>query len=321
MRHFRFVGALAGLLVAGCTFNFVPAPQPLKQVTVHGSKGPRIALIDIEGVLTEGSQQQFFGPAKPSQVARLRESLKAAASDKKVAGVILRVRSPGGTVSASEVMYHEVMAFKKETNKPVIAYIQGIGASGGYYVAMAADEIIAHPATITGSIGVVFWGVNLTGLFEKIGIKDQTLKSGEFKDAGSWTREMKPEERAQIQSVIDDFHSRFKSVVQAGRPNLTGAQIDKAADGRIYSAKQARELGLVDRIGHVDVALSRMKQRIGAQEIRVVTYQRPGEYRGSIYTHIEQNDIKVEAMNFGRRSPSAGGTMEPGFYYLWMPNG
>ena len=222
MRHFRFLGVLAGLavasLAAGCTFNFVPAPQPLKQRTVHGSKGPRIALIDIEGVLTEGTQQPIFGPSKPSLVARLRESLAEAAKDKKVAGVILRVRSPGGTVSASEVMYHEVKAFKEETNKPVIAYIQGVGASGGYYVAMAADEVIAHPATITGSIGVLFWGMNVTGLMEKIGVQDQTLKSGEFKDAGSWTREMKPEERAQIQSVIDDFHGRFKSVVKAGRP-------------------------------------------------------------------------------------------------------
>jgi protease-4 len=123
-----------------------------------------------------------------------------------VVALLLRVNSPGGTVSASETLYHELERWKERSGKPVVAYLQGLATSGGYYVAMSADEVVAHPTAITGSIGVVMLGINVSGLMERFGVEDQTFTSGDFKDAGSALRPMRPEERAYFDEVIGDLH-------------------------------------------------------------------------------------------------------------------
>ena len=153
-------------------------------------------------------------------MSRVREQLDRARDDPEVRALLLRINSPGGTATASDLVYGEILRFKRERGVPVVAQLMGLATSGGYYVAMAADVVVAHPTTVTGSIGVRFVSVSLAGLMEKVGIEDQTLVAGSHKDAGSPLRRLTREERAHLQSVLDDLHSRFEQVVAAGRPNL-----------------------------------------------------------------------------------------------------
>jgi protease-4 len=300
--------------LSGCSFSVVSKTKPLKQQLLQGERGPKVVVVDIEGLLVQQPEKDLLAE-RPSMVSRLREILDRAADDKQVAGLLLRIRSPGGTVSASEVMYHELASWKQRTGHPVVAYLEGVAASGGYFIAMTADSIVAHPTTVTGSIGVILWNLNLAGLMEKLGIADQTFTSGPYKDAGSPLRPMDEAERQVIQSVIDDFHARFKQVVAKGRPDLDAGELKALCDGRIFSAAQAVENGLVDEVGHFEQALEQLKRAIGSDELRVVTYRRPHEYRSNIYSAPPRPTVEVNLLTLGGRK------LEPGFYYLWLPGG
>jgi protease-4 len=181
---------------------------------------------------------------------------------------------------------------------------------------MAADEVIAQPTAVTGSIGVIFVGLNLTGLMGKLGVADQTLTAGEQKDAGSWLRPMKPAERAHLQAILDDMHARFKHVVAQGRPSLDPKRLDALADGRIFSADQALASGLVDRLGDLEEAVDAAERRAGIESSRVVIYHRPREYRQNVYTQAPAAPrvLKLEL------TPSLP-IERPGFLYLWAPGG
>jgi protease-4 len=289
--------------------------EPLVETVILGDSGPKIVLIDIDGVISEsGEDRDLFGPPEESTVARVREQLERARDDKSVRALLLRINSPGGTVTASDIVYQEVLRFKRERGLPVIAHFLGLAASGGYYVAMAADEVIAQPTSVTGSIGVIFVGLNVTQLMGKLGIADQTLTAGEQKDSGSWLRPMKPAEREHLQAILDDMHARFKHVVAQGRPQLDAARIDALADGRIYSADQALASGLVDRHGDLEEAVAAAERRAGITSSRVVIYHRPREYRQNVYTQAPAipRAIRLEL------APSLP-LPRPGFLYLWAP--
>ena len=306
------------LCLAACTIDLgsLTRVEPLVESRVRGDAGPKLVMLEIEGVITDFEKRSRLGSTRPSPVARAREALELAARDDKVAGLVLRIQSPGGTVAASETLYHELMMWKQETNLPVVAYMQGIAASGGYYVAMAADRVIAHPSTVTGSIGVIMTGVNVSALMQRFGVEDQTLKSGEFKDAGSPLRPMRDEERAQLQSVIDDFHGSFIEVVDSGRPELDGVTVRVLADGRIFSAKQALEAGLIDQIAHLDEALDEAQKMAGIPESQVVVYHRASEYQNNIYSRTPSTSVPmvdIDVLTF------ANDRLPTGFYYLWPP--
>ncbi len=308
------VGGLTGCL--NLDVGNLGSPRPLRETTVLGDAGPKLAMVDVSGLIIEAAPRpRFLGfPSGPGPVARLREALDLAAEDPDVAALLLRIRSPGGTVGATETVHHELLRWKTRTQRPVIAYMDGLATSGGYYVAMAADEIIAQPAAVTGSIGVLLSGVNVTGLLDRFGVADQSFTSGPYKDAGSPLRDMSPEEAAQLQGVVDDLHSRFLDVVEAGRPQLERSRIVQLSDGRIYTARQALDVGLIDAIGHLEDAAAAAERRAGISESRVVIY-RPasGEYRRNIYSApnlppaqvVELKLLPDEAM------------LSPGFYYLW----
>jgi protease-4 len=259
----------------------------------------------------------MLGPGRESTVARVREQLDRARRDKHVRAVVLRIDTPGGSVTASDIVYSEIERFKRDRSVPLVAQLMGTATSGGYYIAMAADEVVAHPTTVTGSIGVIFLGVNFSGLMEKLGIKNQTITAGVHKDAGSPLRAMTPDERAHFQSVIDDLHERFREVVAAGRPKLDAATIEILADGRIYSASQALENGLVDRVASLDETLDSVKESLGEDEVRVVRYHRPREWRRNIYTEPPSSPpvLRIDW------TPLLGPFDEPGFHYLWWPGG
>lgn len=308
--------ALLAPLSLACVSLELPGgvPQPLTETRVFGDTGPKILMLQIEGVLAHESESTWFGVRRESPVARMREELDRARQDSEIQALLLRIDTPGGTVTASDLLYQEILRFKQERGLPVVAQLMGMATSGGYYVAMAADSVVAHPTTVTGSIGVLFTGLNLSGLMEKLGVADQTLTSGAFKNAGTPLRPMRPEERAQIQSVIDDMYQRFLSVVRQGRPRLDADEITRLADGRIYSAQQALANGLVDQLGGVEDAVEVARAKAGIQSARVVTYHRPREYRKNLYTAaLPAAPPSLEW------SPPRLALPQPAFLYLWAP--
>jgi protease-4 len=288
---------------------------PLEESVVLGTTGPKIAMIEIEGLLSEQPERgRLRLSSEPSIVSRIREALDLAAEDREVTALLLRIQSPGGTVSASETIHHEILEWKRRHDKPVVAFLDGLATSGGYYVAMAADEVIAHPTAITGSIGVILAGVNLSGLMERFGVSDQSIKSGPYKDSGSPLRPMEAADREMLQGVIAELHERFEGVVDEGRPGMSAERVAELADGRIYTARRAQELGLVDAIGHLEEAVRSVERRADIRESRVVTYHRPGQLRETIYAHTPVNPVQIVDVNL---LPVGASSLPAGFYYLW----
>lgn len=321
MTWFRIVSLGASSLLAGCILyapvdlGSLGGPGKLRETVVLGESGPKIAMIDITGVISEeeGRGRIGFGD-KPSVVVETRNALDLAADDPEVIGVLLRINTPGGSVSASDTLHHEIELWKSETKHPVVAFLNGLATSGGYYVAMASDRVIAHPAAVTGSIGVIMPGLSFEGLMDKYGVADQTITSGPYKDAGSMFRDMKPAERAQLQSVIDDLFARFEEVVTKGRPALTPDKVTAVSDGRVFSSRQALDAGLVDQLGYLEDAVADLEQRAGIQESRVVVYHRANQTRENIYSRGPNIAVQVTDVNL---LPVRASDLAPGFYYLW----
>jgi protease-4 len=312
---------LAVWLLAGCSvisLDLSPRIRPLEEETVEGKGDAKILLMDVSGFLSDevpgGSLTIGTPPPRVPMLVRLREELKKAGEDSRVKALVLRINSPGGTVTASDVIYREVMAFKQTSRLPVVATMMDVAASGGYYVALAADTIVAHPTTVTGSIGVIMISLNAEGLMQKLGVATAAIKSGERKDMGSPFRALTPEERQIFQSVIDDLHRQFvaKLVERRGLPAATAATL---ADGRIYTAEQALAHRLVDRIGYMPDALEAARRAAGLDEARVIVYKRPREYRATYYARSETEAGALATLSQLTGMAGAG----PRFLYLFWP--
>lgn len=314
-----FVLALFFSLLNGCAFvnvPLIPPAAPLEEQVLEGDGAKKILLLDISGTISEEEKSNgLLGRTNPSMVSLIHESLYKAEKDKNLAGLILRINSPGGTVTASDIIHHDISEFKKRTKIPVQACIMGTGTSGGYYIASAADRITAHPTAITGSIGVIVMKFNVEGLMGKIGVEEQTVKSGNKKDIMSPFRKATPEEIKLGQEIIDQLYGRFLDVVMARSGNtLTREDLRKVADGRIYTAGQALQAGLIDATGYLDEVISGMRKSIGDNKARVITYYRAGSYKGSIYAGTADKEGLAELLGGGIDVLSSGG-----FMYLWRP--
>jgi len=307
--------------LSGCIRVDVPLLQPLaelKERTIEGEGKSKLLLLDITGFISEKDRSGGIRE-KPSMVAEVKEALQKAEKDEDIAGVILRINSPGGTVTASDLILHELLAFKSRKKVPIYACITGIGASGGYYIATAADEISAHPTAITGSIGVLVMRFNVEGLLSKIGVTEKTVKSGDKKDILSPFRPATPEEEKIIQTLITGLHQRFVDVVLArpGAP-LTKPELEKLADGRIFTAQQAVAARLIDRVGYLDDTVAVMKKKLNLSEAKVIAYYRNGSYRGTIYSGsaVETPSV-VNLININADGLELLSSTE--FMYLWQP--
>ena len=317
MRVFRLL--LVALFLAGCSvisIDFTPRIQPLREQTVEGTGAGKVLLMDLSGVISEEPLVSLGAQApRVSLLARVREELKKAEDDDRIQALVVRINSPGGTATASDILYRELSAFKARKKIPVVAAIMDVGASGGYYVALAADTIVAHPTAVTGSIGVVMLTLNAEGLLQKVGIAPLAIKSGAKKDMGSPFRGLSDEERQIFQGVIDDLYGRFVSLIAKER-RMPEDKVRAFADGRIYTARQAKELGLVDRVGYLEEAVEAAKQAARLSEARVVMYHRPREYRSNIYSGtpvpepIQPSLLQLSSLLIG---PG------PRFLYLWWP--
>ena len=310
---------LALSLQTGCAFvnvPLMPPAAPLEEQVLEGDGAKKILLLDISGTISEeGKSSGLLGRTAPSMISLIRESLYKAEKDKNLGGIILRINSPGGTVTASDIIHHDISEFKKRTKIPVQACIMSTGTSGGYYIAAAADRITAHPTAITGSIGVILMKFNVEGLMGKIGVEEQTVKSGDKKDIMSPFRKATPEEIKLGQEIIDQLYGRFLDIVMARPGNtLSREELRKVADGRIYTAGQALQARLIDNTGYLDDVIKGLRTSIGDENARVVTYYRAGNYKGSIYAGSTEKEGLAELLGGGMDVLSGGG-----FMYLWKP--
>jgi protease IV len=308
--------------LTGCSVisvDLTPRLQPLEETTVEGRGAAKILVIDISGVLSDEGVTPILSvgasPPRVSLLVRMREELTKAEKDPKVRAVVLRINSPGGTVTASDIVYRELTLFRERTRRPVVAVLMDVAASGGYYVALAADTIVAHPTTVTGSIGTIMVTANAEGLMQKIGVAPVTIKSGPRKDMGSPFRTLTPEERAIFQSVIDDMHRQFSDKV-AERRRLAPDAVRHLADGRIYTADQALAAKLIDQIGYMPEVLDQARKAAGVEQARVVVYGRPREYRATYYARSDVPGGSLEATLAQLAAVSGFG---PRFLYLWWP--
>jgi protease-4 len=275
----------------------------------------KVAMIDIEGVISESGDEGLFG-SKESVVVETIEKLKRAKEDPEVKAVLLRMDTPGGSVTASDTIHHELLLFKKEKSVPVVASFLDVSASGGYYIACASDRIVAQPTTITGSIGVIAYRVSVVDLLGKIGVKVDAVKSGPEKDMGSPFRNPTPEELAILQGLIDAMYARFLRVVVAGRkPVLDEAAVRRLADGRVFTASQALEDHLVDRIGYIRDAFGEAKSMAGLKAASLVLYSRRP---GAIENEYSKSESSVPAPRAALEA-LAGKLLGFNLYYLWEP--
>jgi protease-4 len=311
------------LLLAGCYNGIVLKPcrvgGPVQEQVIHKADcllcRNKVALIDVDGLICNAKiGGGLFGDGE-NPVAIFRERLDAAANDKKVKAVVLRINSPGGAVTASDIMYQDLLNFRRDTGKPVVACMMDVAASGAYYLAMGCDHVYAHPTTVTGSIGVIMSLYDAHGLMEKIGVVSNPIKSGPNKDLGNPLRTMSDEERAILQGMVNGFYDQFVRVVAWGR-NLPEDRVRALADGRIYSGLEAYELGLVDDVGYLEDAIHRAKSLACIHDAKVIVYDRGCGNRCSIYAAGPRipDQIRVQLEIPGASAP--GGAH---FLYLWQP--
>jgi protease-4 len=303
--------AIIASSLSSCAFlnvSLTPEVQPLQERVLAGEGRDKIVLMDLTGVITsENGGSSVLGGKEPGMLALVREQLDRARADRNVRAVVIRINSPGGGVTASDTLYHEIKKYRQETGVTVVAHILDTGTSGAYYAAMAADRISAQPTSITGSIGVTMLRIDATGLMQKIGVQALEISSGVEKGMGSPFRRITDEERKIFQGMIDSMYDRFVSVVAEGR-KMSPEQVRRLADGRIYTSEEAKQAGLIDSIGYLEDAFTQARTMAHLDKATVVTYQRPGDYRPNIYS------MNLVNINFG---DLAG----PGirFAYMWMP--
>ncbi len=242
-------------LIAVALLGFLIARGMRSRQMILIPRGDRIGIIKVEGVI------------RRSDI--LIKQIKEFRDNRGIGGVILRIDSPGGGVAPSQEIYEEVRKLAKR--KPVFTSMGSVCASGGYYIAAASSTIFANPGSVTGSIGVIVGFSNLNELFKKIGIKSYIIKSGKFKDIGYPTREMTPEDRKVLQTVVDSIFQQFVEAVARGR-RLPVEKVRPLADGRVFSGVQAKSLGLVDRIGNLEDAIAFMAKRLGIRGKPEVVY-------------------------------------------------
>ncbi|WP_010093858.1 signal peptide peptidase SppA [Ornithinibacillus scapharcae] len=251
-------------------FTF-PESKFQEEVVEDGSNG-KIVVLHLDGVIQDTAPSTLINTTSYNH-RQFLEMLEEAGKDPNVDGIVLRVNTPGGGVVESAEIHDMILEVKEEYEKPVYVSMGNTAASGGYYISAPADKIVAHPATLTGSIGVIMEGYNLAGLAEKIGVEVNTIKSGEHKDIMSTFREMTDEERALLQEMIDDMYGDFVQVIVEGR-GMSEQTVRELGDGRVYTGNQAKENGLVDELGSLDDTIEMMKQEHNLENALVVKYNK-----------------------------------------------
>jgi protease-4 len=307
------------LLLTACAphihLDFLGKEEIHEVLLIKSSAKEKILILDVAGLISTNLNPGLL-EREGDILSRVYYRLEKASEDERIKALILRLDTPGGEVTASDILYNEILRFKEKTHIPVVGLMMGLAASGGYYVASACDHIIAHPSTITGSIGVISIFPNLEELFTKIGIEVNIIKSGEMKDSGSAFRDLTEEEKKIFQGVIDEMYKKFLDVVYKKRKDsLSFEELKKIADGRIYTASQAHELKLIDEIGYFDSALDKALSLANLKEAKVIAYT----YYPKSKTNIYATKLETPSLFEGKKFEDMLSFLKSGFYYLWLP--
>jgi protease-4 len=319
---FPAIGLVSSLTLSGCIIipvgDLLRGPALREQTLLEGEgffSKEKIAIIDVDGMISGTESANLLFPQE-NVVAETKARLDMARADPEVKAVVLRISSPGGEATSCDIVHHEVKRFKKDSGLPVVACIVDQGTSGAYYVAVAADTIVAHPTAIVGSIGVILNSFDLSGLLSKIGVSTAPVKSAEKKDLNSPFRPMTAEERNILQKLVDDMYQRFVQVVDDGRPDLKKEDVLALADGRVVSGSEAASLKLVDKTGYLSDALEEARSKAGIESPTVVIYTRAAKSGANIYTDAL---VPRPAARGVQLSLSAEWAQGPKLYYLWQP--
>lgn len=246
----------------------------LSVVWCSGTGSVDIAWIPLHGEIGSDSSDEYNSDYALKAIRRAR-------TQENVKGIILELNTPGGAITPSDIIYHELMRFKEsDPERKVLALFSDLVASGGYYVAMASDWIVAHPTTLTGSIGVIMSTYNLHDLAKRLGIQDVSIKSGANKDILNPLRPVAPEQTQMLQQQVDALHRRFKDLIQRAR-KIDQAELDRIADGRVFLAEEALRLRLLDEIGYREDAISAMGRLLGldSKDLFLFRYEEPMSYK------------------------------------------
>ncbi len=279
---------LAGLvLLQGCAYisldlgSFMEF-QPFEERVIKDGSADKVMVVEVLGPITTTAFRDSFMP-RQGTLERVEAIFEAAKKDSRIKGIILKIDSPGGGVTASDLLFKEINAFKEKQKVPVVACITGQGTSGAYMAALSADSIVALPSAVVGNVGVLLPSISLEGLMDKLGIKNQTLTSGKLKDSGTFLRDMNQEDKAILEGIVTEFHQDFVAKVKATRP-VTPEDLAVIADGRIMTASTGVKYHLIDQVGYYEDALKTAEALSKVKDPTVVVYRRRGENKGGFYS-------------------------------------
>jgi protease-4 len=318
-RHYFIILTSILVLIMGCVTPrvniFNVTPDPLKEYTLEGTGADKILLIPVNGLISDSPKKGLM-TTSPSLVEQVVLQINKAQKDKQIKAVLFKVNSPGGTITASDLLYHEISAYKEKTGSKIVISMMDLATSGAYYMSLPADIIMAHPTTITGSVGVISLQPKVKGLMEKIGLGVDVQKVGKYKDMASPFRATSEEERKLLQKAMNDFGERFMGLVKKHR-RLTPQAITEISTARVFLADEALQMGLIDKIGYISDAVKETKKIAGiSEDAKLIVYRR-AEFPEDNYYNIA--GATSENLNFSVINIELPEILsaKAGFYYLW----
>ncbi len=319
--HCRLFAAIALLvLIVGCgatKINLFPDDtEPLQEFTLQGKDDGKILLLPVKGEISDEARDGIFKPG-PSMLQEFISQLRKAEKDKEIKAILLKIDSPGGTATASDIIYNELLRYKEKTGVKIVVSMMDLAASGGYYISLPADYIMAHPTTVTGSVGVIHLRPEFFGLMKKIGVGVSVNKSGQNKDMGSPFREITEEETELFQNLIGKLGMRFINLVEKHR-KLSPTALEEVATARVFVADDALKLGLIDEIGYIDNAVAQAQKMAGlTKDPKLIVYRRSSYPNDNAYnTTMNQYPVgKPALIDLGALNSFTH--MQAGFYYIW----
>ena len=312
----RIVAVCLLVFLTGCFPTqvklFSDGTEPLQEYTVQGKGKDKILIINVNGIIADQPEKDMFR-TRQGMVTEVLLQLKKAAQDEHVKAVVLKVDSPGGTITASDILYNEINRFKQIRKIPVLVSIMNVGASGAYYMALPADKILAHPTSIVGSVGVIYIRPKVYGLMDKIGVGVEVNTSGPAKDMGSPFKASNPEENDYFQNLIDPMALRFYHLVETHR-HPTKEAMEKIMTAAVFLPDEAVKLGLIDGIAYLPETLALAAKMAGIEgPARVITYRRDHFADDTVYNTASTGPVPMAPITISLPSYL---DLPTGFYYM-----